>query len=158
MCICDLELMKQARLKERSLIAVGQCPSYAIAYLLNQIGLTQIREFLAGHQVELFRIELSTQRTEYVVTNDHSQDSAAAARQENTIRWKIEQFHRFVLPFLVGHSKVESRLNYGGPLTERTNILLKNDFQAERDERTAIGDVIGDYVTGKSRPMETQES
>ena len=47
-----------------------------------------------GHQLKLFRIALSTRRTEYVVTNDHSQDSADATRQESAIRWKIEQFHR----------------------------------------------------------------
>jgi len=53
-----------------------------------------LKKFPKGHQVKLFRIELSTQRTEYVVTNDHSQDSADATRQESAIRWKIEQFHR----------------------------------------------------------------
>lgn len=56
--------------------------------------MVHLKKFPAGHQVKLFRIELSTQRTEYVVTNDHSQDSAAATRQESAIRWKIEQFHR----------------------------------------------------------------
>lgn len=44
--------------------------------------------------MKLFRIELSTQRTEHVVTNDPSQDSADTTRQESAIRWKIEQFHR----------------------------------------------------------------
>ena len=53
-----------------------------------------LKKFPKGHQVKLFRIELSTQRTGYVVTNDHSQDSADATRQESAIRWKIEQFHR----------------------------------------------------------------
>lgn len=42
----------------------------------------------------MFRIVLSTQRTDYVVTNDHAQDSTDATRQESAIRWKIEQFHR----------------------------------------------------------------
>jgi len=53
-----------------------------------------LKKFPSGHQVKLFRIELSTQRTEYVVTNDLSQDSTDATRQESAIRWKIEQFHR----------------------------------------------------------------
>lgn len=53
-----------------------------------------LKKFPKGHQVKLFPIELSTQRTEYMVTNDHSQDSADAARQKSAIRWKIEQFHR----------------------------------------------------------------
>jgi len=56
--------------------------------------MVHLKKFPKGHQVKLFRIELSTQRTEHVVTNDHSQDSANATRQESAIRWKIEQFHR----------------------------------------------------------------
>lgn len=53
-----------------------------------------LKKFPKGHQLKLFRIVLSSQRTEYVVTNDLSQDSADATRQESAIRWKIEQFHR----------------------------------------------------------------
>lgn len=56
--------------------------------------MVHLKKFPKGHQVKLFRIALSTQRTEYVVTNDPSQDSADATRQESAIRWKIEQFHR----------------------------------------------------------------
>ena len=53
-----------------------------------------LKKFPKGHQVKLFRIALSTQRTEYVVTNDHSQNSSDAAHKKSAIRWKIEQFHR----------------------------------------------------------------
>ena len=56
--------------------------------------MVHLKKFPKGHQMKLFRIELSTQRREHVVTNDHSQDSADATRQESAIRWKIEQFHR----------------------------------------------------------------
>jgi Transposase DDE domain len=56
--------------------------------------MVHLKQFPKGHQVKLFRMALSTQRTEYVVTNDPSQDSADATRQESAIRWKIEQFHR----------------------------------------------------------------
>ena len=56
--------------------------------------MVHLKKFPKGHQVKLFRIALSTQRTDYVVTNDPSQDSADATRQESAIRWKIEQFHR----------------------------------------------------------------
>ena len=56
--------------------------------------LVHLKGFPKGHQLKLFRITLSTQRTDYVVTNDRSQDSADATRQESAIRWKIEQFHR----------------------------------------------------------------
>jgi hypothetical protein len=37
---------------------------------------------------------MSTNRTEYVVTNDLSQNSSSATQDECGIRWKIEQFHR----------------------------------------------------------------
>ena len=56
--------------------------------------LVHLKKFPKGHQVKLFRIVLSTQRTEYVVTNDLAQDSTDATRAESAIRWKIEQFHR----------------------------------------------------------------
>lgn len=36
----------------------------------------------------------ATNRTEYVVTNDFSQDSAVAVKAMCGIRWKIEQYHR----------------------------------------------------------------
>jgi hypothetical protein len=45
-------------------------------------------------KVKLFRVVLSTQRTDYVVTNDMAQDSTPAVHEVCGWRWKIEQFHR----------------------------------------------------------------
>jgi len=56
--------------------------------------LIHIKNFPKGHRVKLFRLVLSTQRTDYVVTNDLSQDSIDAVQEVSSIRWKIEQFHR----------------------------------------------------------------
>jgi hypothetical protein len=56
--------------------------------------MVHLKKFPAGHQVKLFRIAVSTQRTDFVVTNDLSQDSTQAAKKESALRWKIEQFHR----------------------------------------------------------------
>jgi len=56
--------------------------------------LIHIKSFPKGHRVKLFRLVLSTQRTDYVVTNDLSQDSIDAVQEVSSIRWKIEQFHR----------------------------------------------------------------
>jgi hypothetical protein len=56
--------------------------------------MVHVKKFPKDHQLKLFRLVLSTQRTEYMVTNDLSQDSSDATRQESAIRWKIEQFHR----------------------------------------------------------------
>jgi hypothetical protein len=53
-----------------------------------------MKKFPAGHQVKLFRLAVSTHRTDYVVTNDLSQNDTQATKQESALRWKIEQFHR----------------------------------------------------------------
>lgn len=58
--------------------------------------LVHLKGMPRGHQVKLFRLVLSPERTEYVVTNDVSQSSSQAVREECGVRWKIEQFHREV--------------------------------------------------------------
>lgn len=54
----------------------------------------KIRGFPKDHKVQLFRVEVSTHRTDYVVTNDPAQDSTEATQEVCGIRWKIEQLHR----------------------------------------------------------------
>ncbi|MBR7780464.1 transposase, partial [Undibacterium rugosum] len=56
--------------------------------------IVKVRGFPAEHRLKLFRIAVSTQRTEWIVTNDLTQDSSQASREECSLRWKIEQFHR----------------------------------------------------------------
>jgi len=56
--------------------------------------LIKIKGFPKDHKVKLFRVVLSTQRTDYVVTNDLAQDDTEAVREVCGFRWKIEQFHR----------------------------------------------------------------
>lgn len=58
--------------------------------------LIHIKDFPKGHRVKLFRLVLSTERTDYVATNDWSQDSAHDTQQACDQRWKIEQLHREV--------------------------------------------------------------
>ncbi len=53
-----------------------------------------IKDFPKGHRVKLFRLVLSTERTDYVITNDLAQDNTQAAQEVCGLRWKIEQFHR----------------------------------------------------------------
>jgi len=53
-----------------------------------------IKDFPKGHQVKLFRLVLSTKRTDYIATNDLAQDSAHDTQDVCALRWKIEQFHR----------------------------------------------------------------
>lgn len=54
----------------------------------------KIKGFPKDHQVHLFRVEVSTHRTDWVVTNDPTQDSTEATQQASGFRWKIEQLHR----------------------------------------------------------------
>jgi len=55
--------------------------------------LVKIHGFPRDYKVKLFRVA-ATNRTEYVATNDHSQDSAVAVKAMCGIRWKVEQCHR----------------------------------------------------------------
>ena len=54
----------------------------------------KIRGFPKHHKVKLFRVASNSRRTDYVVTNDLSQNATAVAQQACNQRWKIEQFHR----------------------------------------------------------------
>ncbi len=56
--------------------------------------IVKIKGFPKDHKVKLFRVVLSTQRTDYVVTNDLAQDDTQAVQEMCGLRWKIEQFHR----------------------------------------------------------------
>jgi DDE superfamily endonuclease len=55
-----------------------------------------LKGFPKGHRVKLFRLVISNDRTDYVVTNDMTQDDTAATHSVCGFRWKIEQFHREV--------------------------------------------------------------
>lgn len=56
--------------------------------------LAHLKTFPKDHQVKLFRLVLSTRRTDYIATNDMAQDSTQATQEVCGLRWKIEQFHR----------------------------------------------------------------
>ena len=56
--------------------------------------LIHIKDFPKGHRVKVFRLVLSTKRTDYLVTNDLEQDSTQDAKEKRALSWKIEQFHR----------------------------------------------------------------
>lgn len=56
--------------------------------------LIKIKNFPADKKVKLFRVTVSTNRTEHVVTNDLNQERTEKVKQECRLRWKIEEFHR----------------------------------------------------------------
>ncbi len=70
--------------------------------------LVHLKGFPKGHYLKLFRLLLSTKRTDYVVTNDRSQDSTEAVQEACSFRWKIEAFHRETQP-VTGLEKCQCR-------------------------------------------------
>ena len=56
--------------------------------------LIKIKGFPKNCKVKLFRVVVHSRRTEWIVTNDLSPDSAHEAREVRGVRWKIEEFHR----------------------------------------------------------------
>ena len=68
----------------------------------------KIKRFPKDKKVKLFRVLVSTDKTEYIVTNDISQDSTSGVRTICSIRWKVEEFHR-ELKQLTGIEKCQCR-------------------------------------------------
>lgn len=54
----------------------------------------KIKGFPKDYKVQCFRVEVSTHRTDYVVTNDKTRLSCEDVQQACRLRWKIEQLHR----------------------------------------------------------------
>ena len=54
----------------------------------------KIKGFPKDYKVKLFRVVVSSRRTEWLVTNDLSCDSTQDAQEVRAVRWKIEEFHR----------------------------------------------------------------
>lgn len=54
----------------------------------------KIKGFPKDHKVRLFRVAVSTHRTDWVVTNDPTQADTEATQRVCGFRWKIEQLHR----------------------------------------------------------------
>jgi hypothetical protein len=61
---------------------------------LQQGKLVKLRGFPQDKKVKLFRVIVSTNRTDFVVTNDLSQASTDTVQDACGTRWKIEEFHR----------------------------------------------------------------
>jgi len=56
--------------------------------------LIKIKGFPGSHKVKLFRVVLSTKRTDYVVTNDMAQDDTQAVQEVCSFCWKGDDVHR----------------------------------------------------------------
>jgi Transposase DDE domain len=56
--------------------------------------LIQLNQLNSTHQTRIFKSQLSTERTDYLVTNDPNIQTLEDIQTINRYRWKIEQFHR----------------------------------------------------------------
>jgi len=70
--------------------------------------LIKVKGFPGSMKVKLFCVQVSINRTDYVVTNDLSQNSTHGVRKASAIRWMIEEFHR-ELKQITGIEKCQSR-------------------------------------------------
>lgn len=80
----------------------------------------KIHKFPKHFKVRLFRVVVTPDRTEYIVTNsDVTHNSTDDAQQASRRRWKIEQLHRETKQ-LTGIEKCQTRLNR----SQRNHICL----------------------------------
>lgn len=81
--------------------------------------LMKINKFPKRKPVKLFRIDISTDKTEYVITNNISLNFSGDCRDEAAVRWKIEEFHRQIKQ-TTGIEKCQCRKNR----SQRNHICL----------------------------------
>ena len=79
--------------------------------------LIKVHGFPGDLKVKLFRVAITTARTEWIVTNDIEQASIDDTRGICAIRWKIEQYHREVKQ-TIGIEKCQCR----SAAAQRNNI------------------------------------
>lgn len=54
----------------------------------------KLHGFPANHKVQLFRVTVLPDRTEFVVTNDLNANNSQDVKKQCGVRWRIEEFHR----------------------------------------------------------------
>lgn len=70
----------------------------------------KVKKFASDTRLKLFRVMVSTNRTDYIVTNDMTQSDTSEAQKASGQRWKIEQFHREAKQ-ITGIERCQCRLN-----------------------------------------------
>jgi hypothetical protein len=105
--------------------------------------------------VKLFQVEVSTDRREFIATNDKAQDSTEAVQKECRLRWKIEEFHREIKQ-LTGIDKCQCRK----PRIQRNHIScailvwVRLKHLARRTQQTIYQikyNLLSNYLTKKLR-------
>jgi hypothetical protein len=77
---------------------------------LQQGKLVKVKKFAQDTRLKMFRVVVSTNRTDYICTNDVTQSDTTEAQQVSGQRWKIEQFHREAKQ-ITGIERCQCRLN-----------------------------------------------
>lgn len=72
--------------------------------------LVKVKGFAQATYLKLFRVVVSPDRTDYIVTNDVTQADTDEAQKESGHRWKVEQFHREEKQ-VTGLERCQCRLN-----------------------------------------------
>jgi hypothetical protein len=72
--------------------------------------LVKVKGFAQATYLKLFRVVVSPDRTDYIVTNDVTQADTDEAQKESSHRWKVEQFHREEKQ-VTGLERCQCRLN-----------------------------------------------
>ncbi len=70
----------------------------------------KVKKFASDTRLKLFRVTVSTNRTDYIATNDMTQSDTDEAQKVSGQRWKIEQFHREAKQ-ISGIERCQCRLN-----------------------------------------------
>jgi len=94
---CPLQANRQVDEGDGTVVKYQRVDSLAWSREEKQSGKNlHVKGFPKGHRLQLFRLVVSKDRTDYVVTNDTTQYSTDDTQEVCAIRWKIEQLHREV--------------------------------------------------------------
>ncbi len=112
--------------------------------------LIKINKFPQDQKVNLFRVFVSTDKTEYIATNDLKPSSTYEVKKEVKFRWKIEEFHRGVKQ-LTGLEACQCRKariqrNHIACAILVWNYLKKLAFLATKTIYKLKSDLLSDYL------------
>lgn len=117
--------------------------------------MVKLKGFAGAARLKLFRVAVSTSRTDYVVTNDLTQSDTAAAQKESGHRWKIEQFHREAKQ-TTGLERCQCRLNRSqrNHIAAAMLVWLSVKELADKTKKTIYQvkqGLLSDYLTQQMR-------
>lgn len=93
----------------------------------------KVKKFAAATHLKLFRVVVSTNRTDYICTNDVTQSDTDEAQKASGQRWKIEQFHREAKQ-ITGIERCQCRLNRSQPNHIASALLVWLVFKELADK------------------------